>query len=98
MSCIVCLQRLKWESLVRVIVLLVNMYLQSDFLLTMSPYLIIDAFVDSWLSVYKDEWCNSLSAGMHEASHNLGLDHAWGGELCSCLLCCPFTLGVVKSC
>lgn len=38
------------------------------------------AFVDSWLSVYKDEWCNSLSAGMHEVSHNLGLDHAWEGN------------------
>jgi hypothetical protein len=38
------------------------------------------AFVDSWLSVYKDEGCNSLSAGMHEVSHNLGLDHAWEGN------------------
>lgn len=77
MSCIVCLQRLKREWLVSAIVPLVNMYLQKDFLLTMSRYLIIDPFVDSWLSVYKDEWCNSLSASMHEVSHNLGLDHAW---------------------
>eukprot|EP00536_Pseudo-nitzschia_multiseries_P003495 jgi/Psemu1/7912/gm1.7912_g len=29
-----------------------------------------------FLSIYNDEWCTSLSAGMHEVGHNLGLNHA----------------------
>jgi len=34
------------------------------------------AYVNSWLSVYNDYWCNSLSAQMHEVGHNLGLAHS----------------------
>jgi hypothetical protein len=30
----------------------------------------------SFMSVYNDQWCSSVSAGMHEIGHNLGLDHA----------------------
>lgn len=30
----------------------------------------------SFMSVYNDQWCSSVSAGMHEFGHNLGLDHA----------------------
>jgi len=34
------------------------------------------AYVNGWLSVYNDYWCNSLSAQMHEVGHNLGLAHS----------------------
>jgi len=34
------------------------------------------AYVNSWLSVYNDHWCDSLSAGIHEVGHNLGLAHS----------------------
>ena len=34
------------------------------------------AYVNSWLSVYNDKWCGSVSAQMHEVGHNLGLGHA----------------------
>jgi len=34
------------------------------------------AFVDHWISVYNDDWCNSVSAQMHEVGHNLGLLHS----------------------
>ena len=37
------------------------------------------AFVNSWLSVYKDRWCNYPSVQMHELGHNLGLDHSGEG-------------------
>jgi hypothetical protein len=30
----------------------------------------------NYLSVYNDGWCTSLSAGMHETAHNIGLQHA----------------------
>lgn len=33
------------------------------------------AFVNSWLSVYKDSWCTFLSTQMHEIGHNIGLAH-----------------------
>ena len=33
-------------------------------------------YVNGWLSVYNDKWCNSLSAKMHEIGHNLGLAHS----------------------
>ena len=34
------------------------------------------AYVNGWVSVYNDGWCNSLSAQMHEVGHNLGLAHS----------------------
>jgi len=34
------------------------------------------AFINSWMSVYSDEWCNSVSAQMHEIGHNLNMAHA----------------------
>merc|ERR1719183_1162491 len=34
------------------------------------------AWVNFYLSVYNDSWCSSLSAGMHELGHNMGLGHA----------------------
>ena len=38
------------------------------------------AYVNSWLSVYSDKWCNYVSAQMHEIGHNLGLAHSGEGE------------------
>eukprot|EP00545_Synedropsis_sp_CCMP1620_P006689 CAMPEP_0119029482 /NCGR_PEP_ID=MMETSP1176-20130426/40541_1 /TAXON_ID=265551 /ORGANISM="Synedropsis recta cf, Strain CCMP1620" /LENGTH=760 /DNA_ID=CAMNT_0006985829 /DNA_START=47 /DNA_END=2329 /DNA_ORIENTATION=- len=34
------------------------------------------AYVNHWLSVYNDRWCEYPSAQMHEVGHNLGLAHA----------------------
>ena len=37
------------------------------------------AYVNHWLSVYNDLWCNYPSAQMHEIGHNLNLAHAGEG-------------------
>jgi len=37
------------------------------------------AYINFWLSVYNDLWCNYPSTQMHEMGHNLGLAHS--GEL-----------------
>ncbi|KAL7447953.1 hypothetical protein ACHAWC_000232, partial [Mediolabrus comicus] len=37
------------------------------------------AYVNHYLSVYNDDWCNNVSIQMHEIGHNLNLDHS--GEL-----------------
>ncbi len=34
------------------------------------------AYINSWLSVYKDAWCNYPSAQLHEIGHNIGLAHS----------------------
>jgi len=34
------------------------------------------AYIDSWNSVYNDDWCLRLSAQMHEIGHNLNLGHS----------------------
>ncbi|KAL3760237.1 hypothetical protein ACHAWU_001747 [Discostella pseudostelligera] len=34
------------------------------------------AYINSWNSVYSNEWCNSVSSQMHEIGHNLGFGHA----------------------
>ena len=34
------------------------------------------AFMNSWMSVYSDTWCNSVSAQLHEVGHNLNFGHA----------------------
>ena len=34
------------------------------------------AYPNSWLSVYNNQWCNYVSAQMHEVGHNLGLAHS----------------------
>jgi hypothetical protein len=34
------------------------------------------AGVGSWMSVYNNEWCSSVSTQMHEIGHNLNLAHA----------------------
>lgn len=34
------------------------------------------AYINSWLSVYSDDWCIYLSTQMHEVGHNLGLGHS----------------------
>ena len=26
----------------------------------------------NYLSIYNDDWCSSVSAGMHELAHNMG--------------------------
>ena len=30
----------------------------------------------NFVTVFNDEWCSSISAGMHEIGHNLGLEHS----------------------
>lgn len=37
------------------------------------------AYINWYLSVYNDNWCNSPSAQMHELGHNLGLAHSGEG-------------------
>ena len=34
------------------------------------------AYINSWLSVYNNEWCGYVSAQLHEVGHNLNLAHA----------------------
>merc|ERR1712194_494926 len=34
------------------------------------------AYINSWLSVYNDYWCQRVSAQMHEIGHNLGFGHS----------------------
>eukprot|EP00546_Thalassionema_frauenfeldii_P015177 CAMPEP_0178920280 /NCGR_PEP_ID=MMETSP0786-20121207/14918_1 /TAXON_ID=186022 /ORGANISM="Thalassionema frauenfeldii, Strain CCMP 1798" /LENGTH=434 /DNA_ID=CAMNT_0020594331 /DNA_START=252 /DNA_END=1552 /DNA_ORIENTATION=+ len=34
------------------------------------------AYINYWLSVYNDNWCNYPSIQMHEIGHNIGLGHA----------------------
>ena len=34
------------------------------------------AYINSWNSVFNDEWCLKLSAQMHEIGHNLNLGHS----------------------
>ena len=34
------------------------------------------AYINHWLSVYQDDWCNYPSAQIHELGHNLGLAHS----------------------
>jgi len=34
------------------------------------------AYINSWLSVYNDDWCTYPSGLMHEIGHNLGLAHS----------------------
>ena len=46
------------------------------------------AYIDSWNSIYNDEWCSSLSAQMHEVGHNLNLGHRY--EVIEIILCCSF--------
>ena len=37
------------------------------------------AYINHWLSVYNDQWCNYPSGQMHELGHNLNLAHAGEG-------------------
>ena len=37
------------------------------------------AYINWYLSVYNDEWCNYVSGQMHEIGHNLGLAHSGEG-------------------
>ena len=39
------------------------------------------AGVNSWYSVYKNEWCGYSAVQMHEIGHNLGLDHSGEGDV-----------------
>jgi len=34
------------------------------------------AYVNSWLAVFNDDWCQQLSTQVHEIGHNLGLAHS----------------------
>ena len=36
--------------------------------------------MNSWMSVYKDSWCNYVSAQLHEVGHNLNFGHASEGS------------------
>ena len=38
------------------------------------------AYINSWLSVYNDPWCEFMSVQMHEVGHNLGLSHTSEGS------------------
>jgi hypothetical protein len=39
------------------------------------------AYINYWLSVYNDSWCQKVSVQMHEVGHNLNLAHSNEGEL-----------------
>jgi hypothetical protein len=43
-------------------------------------FLLSQAYMGSWLSVYNNQWCNYPSAQVHEIGHNLNLAHAWEGS------------------
>jgi hypothetical protein len=51
------------------------MYCMPDNAMTDVAY----AYVNSWLSVYNDDWCNKPSAQVHELGHNLNLAHSGEG-------------------
>ena len=34
------------------------------------------AFINSWMSVYSNEWCNYPSGQIHELGHNFGYAHS----------------------
>jgi len=38
------------------------------------------AYINSWLSVYNDNWCSYVSGQMHEIGHNLDLAHSGEGS------------------
>jgi hypothetical protein len=38
------------------------------------------AYVNSWNSVYSNQWCNYVSAQVHEIGHNIGLAHSNEGS------------------
>ena len=38
------------------------------------------AYVNHWLSVYNNRWCNYVSAQLHEVGHNLNLAHSGEGS------------------
>mmetsp|Transcript_736 Transcript_736/g.1557 ORF Transcript_736/g.1557 Transcript_736/m.1557 type:complete len:769 (+) Transcript_736:86-2392(+) len=38
------------------------------------------AYVNSWLSVFNDDWCQQLSTQVHEIGHNMGLPHSGKGD------------------
>ena len=37
------------------------------------------AYFNHWMSVYKDDWCNYVSAQLHEVGHNLNFGHSSEG-------------------
>jgi hypothetical protein len=38
------------------------------------------AFVNSWMSVYSNQWCNYPSGQIHELGHNFGYAHSNEGS------------------
>lgn len=61
-----------------------NMQNQFDYVMQCLPSgtsgsWIAYAYINSWLSVYNDNWCNYPSGQMHEIGHNLGLAHSGEG-------------------
>ena len=38
------------------------------------------AYMNSWLSVFNDEWCTSASLLMHELGHSMNFGHSNGGQ------------------
>lgn len=47
---------------------------------TLLPFLKAYAYINHYLSVYNDRWCESVSGQMHEIGHNLGLAHSGEGS------------------
>jgi len=37
------------------------------------------AYVNSWVAVFNDDWCQQLSTQVHEIGHNLGMSHSGRG-------------------
>ena len=61
-----------------------NLELQFDHIMICVPpgtagSWIAYAYVDWYLSVYNNDWCNYVSAQMHEIGHNLNLGHSGEG-------------------
>ena len=59
-------------------------YSKTYFFYCMPPGIGFDAiayaYLNSWLSVFNDEWCGYVSAQLHEIGHNLNLAHAGEGS------------------
>ena len=63
-----------------ILLVLTNIIPTPTFLLRIPSPGIAYAYVNSWNSVYSNQWCNYVSAQVHEIGHNIGLAHSNEGS------------------